>query len=73
MHSVKIVVLVFVFLIHFNRNNEGNCGDPMNVTELDVNSLSYEYKNKKEARSSAYLREDLKTLESEFSIQQISF
>ena len=72
MHSVKIVVLVFVFLIHFNRNNEGNCGDPMNVTELDVNSLSYEYQNEKEARSSVYHREAMKTSEPDLSVQQIT-
>ena len=72
MHSVKIVVVASVFLIHFICNNEGNCKDPMNVTELDVNSVFYKYKNEKEARSSVYRREALKTSESEFSIQQIT-
>ena len=72
MRSVNIVILVSVFLIHFNRNNEGNCKDPINGTESNVNPLSYKYKNEKEARFSAYRREDLKTLESEFSVQPIT-
>ena len=72
MHFAKIILLVSVFSIHFNRNNEGNCKDSMNVTELDVNSLSYKYKNEKEARSSVYRREPLKTSDSAFSIQQIT-
>ena len=68
MHSVTVVVLVLVFLTHFDRNNQGNCKDPKNVTELEANSMSYEHKNEKEASSSFYEKEALSFSESEVSI-----
>ena len=68
MYAVKVVVLVLVFLTHFNVNDQGNCKDPNNVTELDANSLSYEYKNKNEASSSFYEKETLSFSESEDSL-----
>ena len=68
MYSIKVVVLVSVIFVHFNHNNEGNCEDLINVTELYANSLSYEYKNEKEARSFVSGREPSKLAESESSI-----
>ena len=68
MHSVKVFVLVLVFLTHFNRNNQGNCKDPKNVTELNAHSLSYEHKNEKEASSSFYQRQAFNFSASEASI-----
>ena len=65
MYAVKVVVFVLIVLTHFNVNNQGNCKDPKSVTKLDVNSLSYEYKNKKEASSSFYDKETLTFSESE--------
>ena len=68
MHYIKVVVLVSVIFVHFNHNNEGNCEDLISVTELYAISLSYEYKNEKEATSSTSGREHSKLAESEFSI-----
>ena len=68
MYAVKVVVLVLVLSTHFNGKNQGNCKDPNNVTELDANSLSYEYKNEKEASSSFYEKEALSFSESQASI-----
>ena len=68
MYSVKALVLVLVFFTHFNGYNQGNCKDPNNVTRLDANSLSYEYKNEKEASSYFYEKEALSFSESDTSI-----
>ena len=68
MYSVKALVLVLVFFTHFNGYNQGNCKDPNSVTRLDANSLSYEYKNEKEASSSFYEKEALSFSESEVSV-----
>ena len=68
MYAVKVVVLVLVLSTHFNGNNQGNCKDPNNVTELDANALSYKYQNEKEASSSFYEKEALSFSESQVSI-----
>ena len=68
MHSIKVVVLVSVIFVHFDHNNEGNCEDLINVTDLYASSLSYEYKNEKDATSSVPGQEPSKLAESEFLI-----
>ena len=68
MHSVKVVVVVFVFLIHFNHHNEGNCKETINVTELDTTTVSYEHQNEDElATSFVYRKEASNFPESESS------
>ena len=56
MQSVKFVVLVFVFSIHFNRHNEGNCKEPINVTESDTTTISYESQNEEKLTTSSVYR-----------------
>ena len=68
MHSIKVVVLVSVIFVHFCHNNEGNCEDLINVTDLYARSLSYEYKNEKDATSSVSGQETSKLAETEFLI-----
>ena len=63
MLSVKIFVLVFVCVIHFNPNNEGTCTDPIDSTRLGTKSVSHEYKNGVEFASSINGAEHLVDLE----------
>ena len=63
MLSVKVFVLVFVCVIHFNPNNEGTCTDPINSTRLETKSLSHKYKNGEEVASSIIREEPFKDSE----------
>ena len=56
MHSVKLVVLVFVFLTQFNR--QGNCKEIINVTELDTDNTSDGYQNEAEVVTSSVYRKN---------------
>lgn len=68
MYSVKVVVVVFVFLMHFNRYVEGKCDQTINMTELDTKSISFEYRNEEKVRtSSVYRRKPSKFSESDSS------